>query len=196
VALVTDTIATVQSKTVLTKPPDFARQYTALPRALVNFTLQEEAISAKPINDDYELRLTITLDPTFAYRFVDFAANVVQDTAADWVNRGYLEVENGIRNLPALTRMRHAVALEKNLIEFTSEVEMWVARYISAQSMPRYILQAQDPRLPIQFSFNTANTADPAAAAGTVDCLFAFYEYEIEQAQYVAMHYAETVYDR
>ncbi len=192
-AVVSDEFTAVQTRTVFTKPPDEARQYTALPRAMVNFTVNAGVVSAKPINDTQELEIHINLDDKFAYRIVDLAVDVVQDVAQGWTARGYLEVTDKVRNLPAGSRQRFPVTLD-DAFRTPTPVQMWLARSVQPVT---YIFQAL-PGGPVvnDVDFHATNQSAPAGAAGVVNALFTFFEYEIEQAEYVALHYATLTYQR
>lgn len=194
-AVVLDDFTAVETRTVFTKPPDFARQYSALPRALVNFTVNDGTISAKPINDSQELHISIDLDPKFAYRLVDLSVDVVQDVAKSWESRGFFEVTDRVRNLPVGTRQRYPIILDKGF-RTPVPVEMWMAAKVR-ERLPTYVLQ----RIPASavvndVDFHATNQELPAGAAGVVNALFTFFEYEIEQAEFVALHYATLTYQR
>ncbi len=193
-AVVLDTIATVETRTVYTKPPDYARQYTAIPRAIVNFSLAPTAISLKPVNDQQELQLTLALNREFAYRLLDFNVWVTQDVAADWENFGYMEIVNGVRNLPVGTVMRHSVVLAKTR-RIDALIEMWNAGFDHG-TKPGYLIQAVNTAATTVVRFEAANIAAAAGAAGSVGAMITFMEYEIEQAEYVAMHHPSLAYVR
>ncbi len=194
-AVVLDEFTAAISRTVFTKPPDTARQYSALPRAIVNYTIQDGAISAKPVNDTQELEIECILDPTFAYRLVDVTVDLVQDVANNWTNRPYLELTNLIRNLPVGQRQRHPLALE-DTTRVPTPVEMWIAIGGRQDRLPTYILQSVLAGFGPEFDFHATNQNVAVGAAGVLNCLFTFYEYEIEQAEYIALHYAAMTYAR
>ncbi len=194
-AVVADSFTATPTRTVFTKPPDQARQYTALPRAMVNFTILDGVISAKPVNDVQELEIECVLDPKFAYRLVDMSIDLVQDVANNWTARSYIEITNMIRNLPTGSRQRHSVVLE-DTIRTPTAVEMWVAIGSRQDRLPTYILQSHAAGFGPEFDFHATNQNVAVGAAGTVNCLFSFWEYEIEQAEFVALHYATQVYSR
>jgi len=136
----------------------------------------------------------VTLDPEFAYRIVDFNMHITQDVANSWNPRGYMEVFNGIRNLPAGSVERHPFILEFAL-RINAPVEMWMARWLAAGD-PNYIIQAAPVGSLAQISFETTNQSAPAAAAGTFGCMITFFEFDIEQAEFFAVHTPQLVYDR
>ena len=197
-AIVLDALATVGSRTVFITPPDFVKQYTTIPRAMVNFSLNEAAISAKPLNDQQELNVSIVLNPTFAYRWVDMEAALSQDVANDWRATAYVELTNALRGLPIGATQRHVM----NITDYTripaggtGGGEAWGIRALgSIESLPRYIIQRnlQDPVI----SFKATNIGTAAGAAGTFSCFFSFWEYEIEQAEAFPLHFAEAMWAR
>lgn len=180
-------------RTVFTKPADAVRQYTAIPRAIVNFFLNATAVAAKPVNDQEELLVRCTLDPTFAYRLVDMSVSLIQDVAHDWSNRAWIEVAAGIRKLPTSQVNRSAVVLDS--VFDNSSSEMWIAAADKeARRLPTYVIQGVGGTL--LFDFKASNQTAAAGAAGTIDAFFTFFEYEIEQAEYYALHSPVLTYSR
>lgn len=180
-------------RTTFTKPPDYMRFGTAIPRSIVNFFLNQTAVAAKPVNDQEELLVRCPLDPTFAYRLVDFSVSLIQDVAHDWETRGWIEVSGAIRGVPDSTVARHSVVLDD--IFDNSSSEMWIAAADKeSQRLPSYIIQ--DVGGVLLFDFKASNQTAAAGAAGTIDAYMTFFEYEIEQAQYFALHMAPLVYSR
>ena len=192
-AIVLDVIPTTLTRTVFVKPPDWVRQRSSMPRALVNFTANT-TISAKPLNDQQELQATVDLDGQFAYRLVDFSAFVTQDVANNWTPIGYLELFNGIRNLPPNHVNRHPVQLEDTL-RIDPAVRMWCARFPHG-ARPQYVIQVGPAGGAPILRFETVNESSPAGGTGAFGCHITFFEYEIEQAQYFAMHYPTLVFNR
>ncbi len=182
------------TRTVFTKPADVLRQYTSIPRAIVNFTLANTTIALKPATDQQELELTIPLDPQFAYRLVDFNVWVTQDTANDWNDIAYLEVFNGVRNLPAGTVMRHPVQID-DALRINAPTEMWMARFETG-ARPAYVIQTGPAGGVAIVRFEATNQNTAAAASGSIGCMITFYEFEIEQAEYVNLHWPALAYNR
>ncbi len=197
-AVVTDSFASTLTRTVFVKPPDVVRERTPIPRALVNFTVNDGTISAKPLNDSQELAINIALNPTFAYRLVDLEINLTQDVANAWNPRAYLEILNGVKNLPPNLTIRMPIIIE-DYVRVPTAIQGWFAVQ-GADRSPKYILQAVQGAtgvLPVTMNFRATNqSAAAAAAGGAVNCFMSFFEYEIEQAQYFALHYPVLVYQR
>ncbi len=188
-AVVTDVFVSTITRTVLTKPPDDVRQFTAFPRAIINAHVFNGAVSVKPVNDQQEMQISVVLDPKFAYRLMDVNIGLIQDVAFDWNNRAFIEVVDGIRNLASGAVQRHPVNLE-DVLDSTATGESWMN---ATTRIPRYIIQSVEGG-PIFFNFFATNQIAAAGGAGSLNSLFRFFEYEIEQAQYFALHYATLVY--
>ncbi len=199
-AIVTVSLVATLSRTVFVKPPDLLRQFTAIPRAIVNFNILNGVITAKPINDDEELTISMILPTTFAYRWVDLNWSLSQDVANSWLNRSYLEITNGIRNLAGGATQRHVITND-DLIQIPGGTEMIAARAPSAGSVsdiPRYVIQSNPPgsgNAPI-VTFKSTNQTDPAGAAGTSNFFASFFEYDIEQAEAFPINNPVTVFHR
>lgn len=199
-AVVLVSLTATLSRTVFVKPPDELRQYTAIPRAIVNFNILNGVIDAKPLNDTEELIIGIGLDGNFAYRWVDLNFSLIQDAANDWLNRAYIEVTNGIRNLEASATQRHVVTLD-DLTRIPVPTEMVAARAPAGQSvsdLPRYVIQTNPPgstSSPV-ITFKATNNTAAAALAGTCNFFASFYEYDIEQAEAFVLNNPQTVFIR
>jgi len=194
-AVVLDSLNATLTRTVFVKPPDLVRQFTPLPRAIVNFNILNGVISAKPVNDQQELIIGVTLDGDFAYRMVDFTCSLLQDVANDWNPRGYLELTNALRNLQLGATQRHVLVLE-DAIEIPTPVEMWIAT--ERAGLPRYVIQTPSafPSASPVITFKATNQSAAVGVAGTVNFFMTFLEYDIEQAEYFALHYPTMVLER
>lgn len=194
-AHVQDTFAPTSSRTVFVKPPDLLRDYTAIPRAIVNFSVSGGTVSAKPLNDTQETQVSIVLDFRFAYRLVDLTQTILQDVANDWGSIPYLEVLNAIRRVPQGTVMRFPWNLVDSFTSAAAELNM--VRPIDGRPAPRAILQGTvGGQISPVITFKTFNLTAAAGAAGTIDFWAAFLEFEIEQVERFPIHYPVTVYER
>jgi len=190
VAVVTDVIVSELNRTVFTKPPDVVRQNSPWPRAIANFSVTNGVVSAKLAVDENELQIRVDLDPTFAYRLFDWNINLIANGAFDWDPAAFIEVVDGIKNLPAGNQQRHFVNLE-DVTDSIATGEMWISDSRSRE--PRYVIQSSGGEA-IFFTFFAVNQSANASAAGSLNALFRFWEYEIEQAEYYALHYATMTY--
>ncbi len=194
-AVVLDSLTATLSRTVFVKPPDEVRQWTAWPRAIVNFNILDGVISAKPVNDQQELIIGMTLDSNLAYKMGDLCISLVQDVANDWNVRGYIEITNGVRNLVAGATQRHAVILD-DAFRVPQGGEMWIGRTAAEVNMPRYVIQTTPAGNTPVITFKATNQSAAVGAAGTVNFFVSFFEYEIEQVERFPIHYATQTYSR
>ncbi len=188
-AVVTDVLSSTITRTVFVKPPDQVRQFTPYPRAIINAHVFNGTVSVKPVNDQQDLQIGVVLDPKFAYRLMDVNIGLIQDVAFDWNNRAFIEVVNGIRNLALGAVQRHVIELE-DVLDSSATGESWMSGRLR---IPRYIIQSVSKQT-IFFNFFATNQNAAVGGAGSLNALFRFFEYEIEQAEYFALHYATLVY--
>ncbi len=189
-------VATV-SRTVWIKPPDEVRQWSAWPRALLNFNILNGVIAAKPVDDQEELTVSIVLQTNLAYKLVDFNASLIQDVAQDWEPNAYLEVTNGIRNLVAGATQRHRVQLH-DMVRTPVPSEMWIAGHSSngPTDLPRYVIQSTSAGNSPVIAFKATNQQAAVGAAGTMNFFCSFWEYDIEQAEGLPLHFGVQTYHR
>ncbi len=188
-AVVTDVLDSTIARTVLVKPPDAVRQFTPYPRSIINAHVFNGAVSVKPVNDQQELVVSVVLDPKFAYRLMDVNIHLIQDVAFDWNNLAFIEIVNGIRNLTSGAVERNVVELE-DVLDSTATGEMWISGRLR---IPRFIIQATGDDT-IFFNFFATNQNAAVGGAGSLNSLFRFFEYDLEQAEYFALHYATLVH--
>ena len=201
-AIVSDQLVSAFSRTPFVKPPDLAREWTAMPRALVNFEILDGTISAKPLNDTAELLVAIDLPVQFAYRLVSLNCALVQTDngatgAHDWAAFSFLEITNAVRGLQGGNTQQWALT---NDFVFdvpggggNDALEMWIARF--EHVMPTDILQARDGIAAV-IVFKAANQTAAATIAGSVNFLATFLEFDIEQAQRFPVHWPFMTYSR
>ncbi len=190
-AVVLTSLATAFTRTPFIKPPDLQRELTAMPRSLVNFSLNAATLDAKPVNDQQELIVSIVLPVEFAYRMVSLTMSLIQDVARDWAIVSYLEITNGVRSLEPGTTNRYTLS-NAFFSRIPSPVEMFVT---SVVSMPTDILQAARGIGPV-ITVKCSNSNADVGAAGTVDFLMTFLEFDIEQAQRFPIHWPTMIYTR
>ncbi len=188
-AVVSDVFASSLRRTVFTKPADVVRQFSPWPRAIANFSVENGAVTAKPVDDQAQLTIGCTLDPKFAYRLFDWNINLIQDVAFDWEANAFIEVVDGIKNLPAGNVQRYRALL----IDTTDSVatgEMWLS---NPSTYPHNVIQSTEGNQAF-FNFFAVNLNAAVGGAGSLNSLFRFWEYEIEQAEYFALHYSTMIY--
>ncbi len=167
-----------------------------MPRAMVNYNIVNGVISAKPINDQQELIIGLTIEQNFAYRFLEFSISLIQDVAFAWGPRAYFELTNAIRNTAVSSTQRHPVVLE-DVTRIPVPSEMWIARAAAETNLPRYIIQTRPgtQSAPV-VTFKATNQSDPAGAAGTVNFYASFLEYDIEQVERFPLHWPLSTWTR
>ncbi len=197
-AVVLDSLTATFRRTAFIKPPDMVRQVTAIPRAIVTFEVNAGVISAKPLDDTAELIIGMSVDFSFAYRWIDLMWSLDVDAAFDWNNRAYLEITNAIRNLGNFT-LRHVVVCD-DVTVVPGPSERIIAR-TGVDPVPgmRYIMQVIPGSAagagPI-ITFKASNETAAASLAGTTNFYASMYEYDIEQVETFPIHYAQLTLDR
>ncbi len=173
-----------------------ARQYTAIPRAIVTFHILNGVISAKPLNDTAELIVSIVLPQNFAYRWVDLAFHLSQDVAFDWNARAYVELTNAIRNLEIGMTMNHVVVLD-DVTVVPGPTERLMAR-TGVDPVVRYIIQtpAANPQASPVITMKASNETAAAGAAGVFNFYASFYEFDIEQVEMYPVHFSTLTLSR
>ncbi len=195
-AVVQDSLVATFSRTGFIKPPDLQREWTAMPRAIVNYNILNGVISAKPNADQQELIVSLVFEQNFAYRMADFTASLLQDVANDWITRGYFELTNAIRNTESGSTQRHAIILDDATI-VPGGGEAWFARAAAEINLPRYVIQALPgtQAAPI-VTFKATNQNAAVGAAGTFNFYASFFEYDIEQVERFPVHWPMQTWAR
>ncbi len=171
------------------------REFTAMPRAIVNFDLLDGVISAKPVDDQQELIISMTLDPAFAYRFLELTVALTQNVAQNWQRFGYLELTNAIRNLVAGATQRHLIQNEV-LTQVPQGGNQWITHHQAPGNMPRYVVQATAQQSAPVITFKATDQAAAVATAGVVKFHCAWMEFDIEQAERFPIHWPALTYPR
>ncbi len=196
-AVVLDSLTATFRRTVFVKPPDMARLVTAIPRAIVTFNVFNGVISAKPLNDTAELIIGMSVDPSFAYRWIDLMWSLDVDAAFDWNARSYVELTNAIRNLETGMTLRHVVVSD-DVTVVPGPSERIMAR-TGVDPVVRYIIQVP-PSAPVGtapvITFKASNETAAASLAGVTSFYASFYEYDVEQVEMFPIHYAALTLDR
>ncbi len=196
-AVVLTSLVATFVRTVFVKPPDSVRGFTSMPRAIVNFSLLDATLDAKPVNDQQELIIACDLPGNLAYRFLEYNWSITQDVANDWIGFAYMELLNAVRGLPPGAVQRHAIILN-DTTRIPQAGEMQVARNGDITDMPKYLIQTNprgSPASPV-ITFKATNQAAAVGAAGTVDFYASFMEFDIEQVELFPVHWAPPVYIR
>lgn len=161
------------------KPPDMGRMLTAIPRALVAFTLQAAVVAAKPVNDQINVQVAVNLPTSFAYRMISSVCSIKADTADDYEANANFRVTNAMRGQAAGQTNDHGMSslLTQAFAPIVPE------RLYHVEPIPTYIMQSIAPLGAPVLDFRFSNVAAAAMAAGTLSFFAQFYEYDIEQVQ-------------
>ena len=182
---IVDTIPTlVITRQPFETPPQIRTMWGMIPRGMLHFALDGAVLDAKPINDDQHLRISGVLPGGFAYQFVQIGMTIEQDVASSWDARPIMRMVNWT---PGATAGVHLVFVFEDADEFadaSAVSPVTVLRGLGeAGSHPlgHQLIFRQD-QASISFSLLAVNETDPAAAAGTIDFLATFWEFDLSQA--------------
>ncbi len=195
-AVVQDFLQTTLSRKVFETPPPELLAFTAIPHAIVRFSINEAAISAKPAGDQQELIVGVVLPGNFVYQLLELNASLTQDVARDWEPRSYLEITNGMGNDVPSGQTNRWAFVNEDTNRVPSGGEMFITRWLGVNSVPRHIIEANTPVATPVISLKTSNQNANVGAAGTYSCWLAFMEFEIEQVRRYGVHFPIPTYPR
>lgn len=182
-ALVTQNVTPVRSYSPFEGMSEAQRLRSAVPRGLLRF-FSDEALEAKPVNDDIVINVSCSLPLGFAYIFSSLSWVLVNDRAADWQPFAKARIFNGLPNgtpgneQPATFNMTNvspaAVVLAKQrVLDFSlGDPRTW---------WPQPLV-ATPGAAGMTFIISAFNATDTVEAAGTQFFNAAFYQYELNQA--------------
>lgn len=159
------------------KPPDMQRMLTPLPRAIVTFLVNGQAVTAKPINDQEIVDIQVNLPIEFAYRMIDMDLRIRQDVAFAYQFGGELNTTSAIRGQVGIT-LSHPMIV---IAETFSASPITQQGHWKLSSVPTYIMQSPRAGIAPFMDFRVVNNSAPAGAAGSMNFYCRFYEYDIEQ---------------
>ncbi len=193
-AIVADQFVSLFSRTTFRKLPDAQRNLTSSPRAMVNFHVDAGVLSAKPLNDDQTVAISVDLPLEFCYRMLDVNVVFRQDVASSWNARPFIEVTNGVRGLPLGNDQAWPLVMEAGQTGASGgSIEMVRP---NVRGLPQMIFQTVFAGVAPVLTFRAANNQDPAGAAGTIDFLLTFLEYEVEQSWNANLYWPLQTYIR
>ncbi len=155
---------------------------TAMPRSLVSFVLSDQAggvISAKPLNDQQTIQLSVDLPIEFAYRMLACEVTIQQDVAFAYQFGGELQVTNAMRGQNLGVTTHHASAATTESFSISPIVQQTYWNF----AIPTFIMQSMSPGIAPVITARLVNNTAPAGLAGTINFLCRFLEYDIEQVQ-------------
>ncbi len=182
-ALVTQNITPVRLFSPFEGMSEAQRLVTSVPRGMVRF-FSDEALDAKPINDDLVVNITGSLPPAFAYVLSSLSYQLTDDRAEDFTAVTRFRIFNGLPNgIPGneqvatfnLTSFAPGalISTPQRFLDFSlGSVREW---------FPQPLVRTQGAT-GISFTLQLGNGNNTAAAAGTQFFNCAFYQYELNQA--------------
>lgn len=189
-ALVSDAHTAEIAYTPYQRPPDAAALRTAIPRGLRSFVVRKAVLALKPVNDTELLSINAILAPGFGYVLNELHVNILQDRAAQFEANGMLVIADSSRALEDFD-YRIPLAFENYSNNGTNTQAMGTR--VPAGILPRTPVVPQSGSL---VSMRFANLDATAAAAGTVNGLISFWEYDLEQLAWFAAHVAVSTATR
>lgn len=148
-------------------------------------------LAAKPINDDEVLSVTWTLPGGFGYVLNELHLNIQQDVQSDWDNRGHWRLSQSSQ-----ANLNFDYRIPIDFLSFVGSV----GSLTELRATKINGILTRTPIIPrvtgATNSLHFVNLADPAGAAGTVDALISFWEYDLQQLQYFPVHMASGVFNR
>lgn len=162
-----------------------------MPRGLKSFVVRDGVLALKPVNDTELLSISFTLPAGFGYVLAEVHLNIEQDRAADWESSGLLLLSN--------IDSAHADMSYRQPLGFVSVSNGGTALDVRATRLNSGTL-SRIPIFPAQSgvftSLRFSNLTATAAAAGNVNAVCSFWEYDLEQLVYFAAHMATNVVGR
>ncbi len=182
-ALVTQDVTPTRSYTPFEGMSERQRLSNSVPRGLLRF-FSNEAVDAKPVNDDIRLSITGSLPPNFAYVISALSFIIEVDTATDWTSFCRFRIFNGIPNGPpsneqvarfnfSFNSMGVAIMPNSRILEFSAgSLREW---------FPQPIVRSAGAA-GLSFTLLAGNGANAVQAAGAMFFNLSFYQYELNQA--------------
>jgi len=190
-ALVSDIHTPDIAYTPYQRPPDAAAIRTPIPRGLKSFVVRGAVLAAKPVNDDLLLTVNWTLPGGFGYILNELHLNIVVDRAIDYREWGILRVSSVST---ALTGFDYRYPIFTEAMSNAAGANNVRGTYVRAGTLMRTPIVPGQAGSTASLSF--ANQVDTVQAAGTVDALISFWEYDLEQIVWYAANMAIGVMAR
>ncbi len=156
-----------------------------------SFVVREAVLALKPINDTELLSVSWTLPAGFGYLLAEAHLNIVQDRAADWEGEGYLLLANSSQ---ANNNYDYKMPLQfRNMSNGGVSLDLRASRNNAGTLTRTPVVPGS---LGTLTSFRFSNLSATAAAAGVVNALCSFWEYDLEQLAWFPTHSATNVVGR
>lgn len=159
------------------RPPDQQALWSAIPRGLRGFVVETGTLTAKPLNDTETIVLSGTLPGNFAYVFAEIGLTLRQDTMSDWDSEYTLNLQNYYQG----GHLGLSGNWNFDLAIFGLIGDGRGAGHTATDPVPRAPMWAPRGTSGILIAISSFNSANPAAALGTIDCYINFWEFDLEQ---------------
>ena len=158
--------------------PDILGERTRIPRAEINFNLDEAVVTVAGAGEDQALIITCVLPPGFAYAMREVHVGLKTANGDDWDNTAWGQMANGA----GATRTLFApIQFASNGTSRGITRRIWVvSEYVKQVMIP---VPGDGPEM----GFSVSNTTIDGAA-GTVSFFAAFLQFDIEQAHNFAVN--------
>ena len=169
--------------------------WTAIPRGIRRYTLVGAALTAKPVNDTYELIVSIGWQSNFAHILKGFWAAITQDVALAY-DSGYITITNGLDAVP------QGLQIDLPTPYVTSHTvpgatEFAVFRYSDGgNTYPGPLWRGEPANVDPVVTWKVGNRQPAVGAAGTIHMLMEFWEYDLNQAQRFGLNFPIPVQSR
>ncbi len=180
VAVVTQSVAYGSTYQAFERPPDYLALNSMIPRGVRRFFI-DQALDAKPVNDEIELFMTATLPLNFAYLLRSVTFQISVDTAADWETTCLIRMFNAIPNQPSSTETQAVL-----MSDVTGSANGTPSNTIRSAQLDLSMFTGPfwpTDGNPATFRISAFNTAAAVGAAGTIRSHVDFFEYDLTQAQ-------------
>lgn len=131
------------------------------------------------------LAISYGLPGGFGYVMNEVQVNVVVDTASDWENVGHIRIS---QSSVANRNFDYRIPLDFLLFSQNGTTLGVLGTQIPSGLLTRTPIIPRSVGATQQMIFT--NLADPASAAGTIDALISYWEYDLEQLAYFPAHSA------
>ncbi len=157
------------------------RLQNAVPRGMVRF-FSNDALAAKPVDDDIVLNITGSLPPNFAYVISNLNFQIAVDRVADWDANCNFRIFNGLPNaLPGNEQWATFGFSSFVLSSLTNRRVLNFSTGSIREWFPNPIWRTQGAA-GISFTLLAGNDVATVQAAGTMFFTASFYQYDLTQA--------------
>lgn len=170
------------------------RLVTAVPRGLVRFDSNSAGLTAKPVNDSYDLTITCQLPNGFAYVISAVSFDIAVDTASDFDNFCTISIFNGISNGQISNQQRGSFGMSLNPQTVAADPRRVMHYQLGGlhDSWPGPIVRTQ-AAVAHSMLLTYHNSAAAVQAAGAISFHASFYQYELNQAVRFPMNFPMPV---